>query len=263
MPVLIIGLVVFLGIHSVSIVAPHWRSATIARVGEKTWKGLYSLAAGVGLALVIVGFGLARRDPVVFYSPPAALRHFSLLLMVPVFPLLLATYFPGRISAAAKHPTLVAVKLWAVAHLLANGTLAEPRDRRRAPSGRDDRDAVDAQEDQQADDEHEHGPIVAWNASVAATRRYAFGCASGSGAAGRMCGLTTSQAVTPMLIMASDVAARAIAECMTSGATRPATRPFAVLPTKACSDDAMPRRSGRRSRTIKVTTGTIVAQPNA
>jgi|KBSMisStandDraft_5_1062788.scaffolds.fasta_scaffold569820_2 uncharacterized membrane protein len=125
MPVLIIGLVVFLGIHSVSIVAPHWRSATIARVGEKTWKGLYSLAAGVGLALVIVGFGLARRDPVVFYSPPAALRHFSLLLMVPVFPLLLATYFPGRISAAAKHPTLVAVKLWAVAHLLANGTLAD------------------------------------------------------------------------------------------------------------------------------------------
>ena len=125
MLVLIIGLVVFLGVHSVSIVAPHWRSATIARLGEKPWKGLYSLAAAVGLVLVVVGYGLARKDPVVLYTPPAGLRHLALLLMVPVFPLLLATYFPGRISSAAKHPTLVAVKLWAVAHLLANGTLAD------------------------------------------------------------------------------------------------------------------------------------------
>jgi len=83
MLVLIIGLVVFLGIHSVSIVAPHWRSATIARLGEKPWKGLYSLAAGVGLALVIVGYGLARQHPIVVYSPPVGLRHFVLLLMVP------------------------------------------------------------------------------------------------------------------------------------------------------------------------------------
>ena len=63
--------------------------------------------------------------------------------------------------------------------------------------------------------------------------------------------------------MASDVAASASAECMTSGATTPATKPLAVLPTQACSDDAMPRRSGTRSRTISVTTGTIIAQPNA
>ncbi len=125
MLVLILGLVVFLGVHSVSIVAPRWRTATIARLGEKPWKGLYSIVAGIGLALVIVGFGMARREPVVLYAPPAGLRHLALLVMVPVFPLLFAAYLPGRISRAAKHPMLAAVKLWALAHLLANGSLAD------------------------------------------------------------------------------------------------------------------------------------------
>jgi uncharacterized membrane protein len=125
MLVLIAGLVVFLGIHSVSIVAPAWRSGTLRRLGEGPWKGLYSVAAGVGLVLVIVGYGWARRSPVVLYTPPAGLRHLALLVMLPVFPLLFAAYLPGRIKAAAKHPMLLAVKLWAVAHLLANGTLAD------------------------------------------------------------------------------------------------------------------------------------------
>ena len=125
MLVLIAGLVVFLGIHSVSIVAPAWRSGTLTRLGEGPWKGLYSIAAAVGLVLVIVGYGWARRSPVVLYTPPAGLRHLALLVMLPVFPLLFAAYLPGRIKAAAKHPMLLAVKLWAVAHLLANGTLAD------------------------------------------------------------------------------------------------------------------------------------------
>ena len=73
----------------------------------------------------IVGYGMARRDPVVLYTPPAALRHLALLVMLPVFPLLFAAYLPGRIRAAAKHPLLLAVKFWAFAHLLANGTLAD------------------------------------------------------------------------------------------------------------------------------------------
>ncbi|HEY5324580.1 MAG TPA: NnrU family protein [Caldimonas sp.] len=125
MIVLLLGLVLFLGVHSVSIAAPGWRSATIARLGERPWKALYSVAAGIGLALLIVGYGMARREPVVLYAPPAALRHLALLVMLPVFPLLFAAYMPGRISRVVKHPMLLATKLWATAHLLANGTLAD------------------------------------------------------------------------------------------------------------------------------------------
>jgi len=125
MLVLVVGLVVFLGIHSVSIVAPGWRGATVARIGAQPWKGLYSLASAIGLVLVVVGFGIARRSPVVVYTPPAMLRHVALLVMLPVFPLFFAAYLPGRIQTAAKHPMLLAVKLWATAHLLATGTLAD------------------------------------------------------------------------------------------------------------------------------------------
>ena len=122
---LAIGLLLFLGVHTVSIAAPQWRDAAAARIGEGSWKAGYSLIAGVGLGLVVLGYGLARQQPVVLYEPPAGLRHLALLLMVPVFPLLLAAYLPGRVQRAARHPMLVAVKLWATAHLLANGTLAD------------------------------------------------------------------------------------------------------------------------------------------
>jgi len=125
MLVLVVGLAVFLGVHSVSIVAPEWRSATVARMGERPWKGVYSVASAIGLVLIVVGYGMARRDPLVLYAPPAALRHLALVVMLPVFPLLFAAYLPGRIRAAAKHPFLLAVKIWAFAHLLANGTLAD------------------------------------------------------------------------------------------------------------------------------------------
>lgn len=125
MTLLVAGLILFFGVHSISIAAPGWRDATAARLGENAWKGLYSLVAVAGLALLIHGYGLARAQPVVLYQPPAGLRHAALLLMLPVFPLLLATYLPGRIQRAAKHPMLAATKLWALAHLLANGTLAD------------------------------------------------------------------------------------------------------------------------------------------
>jgi uncharacterized membrane protein len=123
MAFLIVGLVVFLGIHSVSIVAPQWRLRTIARMGEQPWKGAYSVISIASFALLVYGYGQARMAPVVLYSPPQGMRHLTLLLMLPVFPLFVSAYFPGRIQAWAKHPMLVAVKLWAVAHLLANGTL--------------------------------------------------------------------------------------------------------------------------------------------
>jgi uncharacterized membrane protein len=125
MGIFVVGLVVFLGVHSVSIVAPAWRDAQAARLGERAWKGLYTLASIVGLALLIWGYGIARQSPTVLYTPPRWTHHLALLLLVPVFPLLIAPYFPGRISAAARHPMLLAVKLWATAHLLANGTLAD------------------------------------------------------------------------------------------------------------------------------------------
>ena len=125
MELLIVGLLIFLGVHSVAIVAPGWRDAQRARLGEGPWKGMFSLASALGLALIVYGYGVARQAPVVLYTPPVWTRHLAALLLLPVFPLLLATYLPGRIKSAAKHPTLLATKLWALAHLLANGTLAD------------------------------------------------------------------------------------------------------------------------------------------
>ncbi len=125
MTLLIVGLALFLGIHSVSIVAPQWRDAQLAQRGEAAWKGLYSVVSGIGLLLLIYGYGVARQDPIVLFTPPPALRHVALLLLLPVFVLLLAVYLPGRIKTAAKHPMLLATKLWALAHLLVNGTLAD------------------------------------------------------------------------------------------------------------------------------------------
>jgi uncharacterized membrane protein len=125
MAILIIGLALFLGLHSVAIVAPGARARALARMGEGGWKGLYSILSAAGLVLIIYGFHLARLEPVVLYAPPAWMRHVTFLFMLPVFPLALAAYLPGRIKTAAKHPLLAAVKLWAFAHLLSNGTLAD------------------------------------------------------------------------------------------------------------------------------------------
>jgi uncharacterized membrane protein len=122
---LILGLALFLGTHSVSIVAPAWRDAQVARRGELPWKGLYSIVSIAGFALIVVGYGAARQVPVVLFVAPAWTRHLTMLLMLPVFPLFLATYLPGRIRSAARHPTLLAVMSWAVAHLLSNGTFAD------------------------------------------------------------------------------------------------------------------------------------------
>lgn len=125
MVTLILGLVIFLGIHSISIIARSSRNAMAAKLGTAGWKGLYSLIALIGLYLIVVGYSAARMEPVVLYSPPFWMNHITMLLMVPVFPLVLAAYLPGRIKSTLKHPLLVAVKLWALSHLLANGTLAD------------------------------------------------------------------------------------------------------------------------------------------
>ncbi len=125
MSMLLLGLILFLAVHSISIVSESWRDRQVAKLGEGPWKGLYSLASLAGFGLIVWGYGLARYDPVLLYLPPVWLRHITLLLLVPVFPLLLAAYLPGRIQAAVQHPMLAATKLWAFAHLLANGMLAD------------------------------------------------------------------------------------------------------------------------------------------
>ena len=122
---LIVGLVTFLGIHSVSIFAPAWRDSMVSRLGALNWRLLYSVVSIASFLVLVHGYGLARQEPVVLYQPPVWMRHVSMLLMLPAFVLLLAAYLPGRIKSKVKHPMLAATKTWAVAHLLANGMLAD------------------------------------------------------------------------------------------------------------------------------------------
>lgn len=125
MALLLIGLLLFLGVHSFAIFAPALRELAIARMGRNGWRGVYSLLSLGGFVLLILGYGQARLAPVLLYQPPFWMKHVVFLLMLPVFPLLLAAYLPGRIKATVKHPMLAAVKIWALAHLLANGMLAD------------------------------------------------------------------------------------------------------------------------------------------
>jgi uncharacterized membrane protein len=123
---LILGLGLFLGIHSVRIVAGDWRDAQVARLGLLPWKGVYALISAVGLGLIVWGYGLARAEPVVLWAPPVWTRHLAALLTLPAFILLVAAYLPGsHIKAKLGHPMVAGTKLWALAHLLANGNLAD------------------------------------------------------------------------------------------------------------------------------------------
>jgi uncharacterized membrane protein len=123
--VLIVGLVILLGTHSLSIVAPGWADRTSEKIGQNAWRSIYSIASLTGLVLTIYGYGIARAELVIWYVPPLWLRYVAVVLMLFVFPLLLAAFFPGRIKAAVKHPMLVGTKTWATAHLLANGARAD------------------------------------------------------------------------------------------------------------------------------------------
>lgn len=125
MSVLILGLVLFLGVHSTRIFADGWRTAMIRRLGASKWKGLYTLLSLAGFVLLVWGFGLARQQPVALWSPPFFMRHVAWLLTLIAFILLAATYVPrNAIKARLHHPMVLAVMFWAVAHLLANGNRA-------------------------------------------------------------------------------------------------------------------------------------------
>ncbi|SDT02744.1 Uncharacterized membrane protein [Halopseudomonas xinjiangensis] len=123
---LIAGLVMFLGIHSVGLFVPRWRGQMIVRLGPLAWKGLYTVVAVLGLVLIVYGYGQARLAPTWLWVPPVWTRHLAALLTLPAFVLLVAAYVPGsHIKARVGHPMLLGVKFWAIAHLIANGTLAD------------------------------------------------------------------------------------------------------------------------------------------
>ena len=122
---LVLGLVLFLGVHSVRIVAEGWRTQTMARLGEGPYKGIYTVVSLVGLGLIIWGFGVARETPTMLWMPPRGMRHAAALLTLIAFVLLAAAYVPrNAIRARLHHPMVLAVKTWALAHLLSNGSLA-------------------------------------------------------------------------------------------------------------------------------------------
>lgn len=123
MTLLVLGLIVFLGTHAFSM-ARKARASLVGRIGEGAYKGLYSLVSAVGIVLIAIGFGRYRAEGYIpVWDPPVWTRHLALLLVWFAFVALAAAYLPGRIKRALKHPMLAAVKVWALAHLLANGDL--------------------------------------------------------------------------------------------------------------------------------------------
>ncbi len=124
MAVLILGLLLFLGAHCLRMFGTRWREQQIARLGEKPWKGLFALISIVGFVLIVVGFGAARRHPLLLYVPPMWLRHLNALFTLVAFVLVTAAYVPrNRIRAKLGHPMLAGTKSWAFGHLLATGML--------------------------------------------------------------------------------------------------------------------------------------------
>ena len=122
---LVAGLLLFLGVHSTRVFANDWRNQTLARIGEKPFKGVYALLSLAGFALLIWGYGQARQQGVMLWNPPVAMRHLAALLTLVAFVLLTAAYVPNnQIKAKLHHPMVLGTKVWALAHLLANGSLA-------------------------------------------------------------------------------------------------------------------------------------------
>lgn len=126
MAILVLGLILFLALHSLRIFAEDWRGRMVARVGEKPWKGIISVLSLASFILIIVGYGAARQAPLALWQPPFWMSHLVSALMLPASILLLAAYVPANgIRARLGHPMILSVKIWALSHLLANGNLAD------------------------------------------------------------------------------------------------------------------------------------------
>ena len=126
MSALILGLLMFLGMHSARVLAEGWRSQVIERKGAGAWKAMYTLVSLAGFGLIIWGYGQTRMAPQLLWASPPWTRHLAALLMLLALVLLVAAYVPRNgIKARVHHPMVLSVKLWALAHLLANNTLAD------------------------------------------------------------------------------------------------------------------------------------------
>ena len=124
MAILVLGLVIFIGVHSIRIVAAPWRAAQIERFGPRAWRGAFAALSIAGFVLIVYGYGPSRRYPVPIWLPPFWTAHITALLTAIAFIMIVAAYVPGNhIKRALGQPFVSGVALWAFAHLLANGTL--------------------------------------------------------------------------------------------------------------------------------------------
>ncbi|SFV34762.1 NnrU family protein [Hyphomicrobium facile] len=126
MMVLIVGLILFLGVHLIP-TQPELRDGLKERIGEGPYKILFSLLSLVGIVVIVLGFHKLQLHPgknPLLWEPPVWTRHLAVALMLPAMILLVASLIPSRIRTATRHPMLIAIKIWALAHLLANGDLA-------------------------------------------------------------------------------------------------------------------------------------------
>lgn len=123
---MILGLILFLGPHSIRIFANDWRNRQISQRGENLWKGIYSIISIVGFVLIVNGYAETRLNPQIIWLPPQWLQHTMAILLLPLFTLIIAAYLPGtKLKSWSGHPMAASVKLWGLTHLLANGTLAD------------------------------------------------------------------------------------------------------------------------------------------
>ena len=126
MALFLIGLIIFLGSHSCRIFAESWRNQMIDRIGEVKWKGLYTIISLIGFVIMVIGYGQARQSTVVLWQPNSFLIYIALALNLIAF-IFLAGSSPSNnaIRLKLKHPMILGVKVWALAHLISNGTLVD------------------------------------------------------------------------------------------------------------------------------------------
>ena len=126
MALMILGLAIFLGVHSTRIFADPWRSTMVQRLGVWPWKGLYSIVSILGFALIVIGFHAAKQESTVLYVTPGWMKHVTALLMILSMILFVAAYIPRNwFKARFHHPQALSVKTWAIAHLLSVGVVAD------------------------------------------------------------------------------------------------------------------------------------------